>query len=65
MIPKLRAIDRDSLFIYFEMEDNQDEEDYYKEICEWISDKFVGYSIYHVSGRFRTNNLRIVLDKLR
>jgi hypothetical protein len=31
---------------------------YLERVCEWIGQKFVGYSINHVTGRFRAGNLK-------
>lgn len=43
---------------YFPLENDEEEEEYYNRVCDWISKKFVGYSIMHVSGRFKTETLR-------
>jgi hypothetical protein len=42
---------------YFPRDDAQTGDDYLEEVCDWISDNFGGYSIYHVSGRFRAEKL--------
>jgi hypothetical protein len=40
------------------------DEDYLERICAWIADRFVGYSINHVSGRFRVGDLRTRVEVL-
>lgn len=40
------------------------DEDYLEGICSWIEDRFVGYSINHVNGRFRIGNLSTRVEVL-
>jgi hypothetical protein len=42
----------------------EDDEDYLERICAWIADRFVGYSINHVNGRFRVGVLQTRLEVL-
>jgi hypothetical protein len=56
VMDRLRLLDQAELALWFPPE-GEKEDDYYDRICEWISGRFVGYSIYHVSGRFRTRDL--------
>lgn len=37
---------------------NEENNDYNERIYEWISKKFIGYSINHYKGRFRVGNLK-------
>jgi hypothetical protein len=32
--------------------------DYIERLCKWISDHFIGYSINHVNGRFKADELK-------
>jgi len=43
---------------WIEQEDGESDENYIKRVCEIISGKFTGYSISHVSGRFRAAPLQ-------
>lgn len=38
--------------------DAQDDDDYLEEVLDFIEDHFIGYSIFHVDGRFRSGDLR-------
>ena len=55
---KLRTISPSKLEKYFPKPPSQSEQDYTTEIAEFISEKFGGYSILHVSGRFRADRLK-------
>ena len=43
---------------WIEQENGESEEDYIRRVCEIVSEKFTGYSISHVSGRFRAAPLQ-------
>ncbi len=49
---RLKTIPMEELKKYFNKK-SEPKEKYLKDICRWISDKFSGYSIETVSGRFR------------
>jgi hypothetical protein len=57
IVAKLRAIGVPRLQQHFAVRDNEDPEAYLERLCAWIDDHFVGYSIYHVDGRFRGHRL--------
>jgi hypothetical protein len=57
LIAGLKAIDRTTIETRIPMKDEENEADYYKRICEWVSQRFGGYSISHVQGRFRAEDL--------
>lgn len=40
------------------------DEDYLERVCRWVDDRFSGYSILHVSGRFKVPPLRTMADAL-
>jgi len=54
---RLRTIAPKDLVKRFPRDPDDDNERYINGICDWISDHFGGYSIYHVNGRFRTEPL--------
>jgi hypothetical protein len=55
---RLKALDEKELGRHFPRLLREKRKHYFERICEWISDKFVGYSIHHVSGRFRVGELK-------
>ncbi len=57
IVAKLKGIDRPKLNEYFKPTEGQTEVDYLKEILDFIGNNFVGYSIYHVDGRFRAADI--------
>jgi hypothetical protein len=57
IVAKLRAIGVPRLQQHFAVRDGEDPEAYLERLCAWIDDHFVGYSIYHVDGRFRGHRL--------
>lgn len=54
---RLRAMKISSLEQHIKREQLIDDDEYYATILEFIKDRFVGYSISHVDGRFRSDNL--------
>ncbi|MGH9195697.1 MAG: hypothetical protein ACRD1T_08160 [Acidimicrobiia bacterium] len=57
IIPKLRAIGAEKLSQHLSIKDGEAAEKYFERICDWIDSHFVGYSVYHVDGRFRASKL--------
>ena len=57
IIALLTRIPLDQLQKHFKKDNEQSKERYLDNLCEWISDRFVGYSIGHVSGRFKADDL--------
>jgi hypothetical protein len=55
---RLKTVNQSELVAIFPKKEAESEEDYFARIFEWISEKFVGYSIGHVAGRFRTCDLK-------
>ncbi len=55
---RLKIIKEVELQKWFPKNTGEGNEDYYERICDWIGEKFVGYSINHVSGRFRIGKLK-------
>ena len=53
VLNRLRAVGASVLKERIPTESGEDDDSYLDRVCEWISNKFVGYSISHVTGRFR------------
>lgn len=53
IVAKLKGIDRAKLGEHFKQMERQTDADYFEQILGFIEKNFVGYSIYHVDGRFR------------
>ncbi len=56
------VIAEEKLKKYFPKDDNEGKEEYYNRVCEWISRKFIGYSIAHVKGRFRSDKIQTLSE---
>lgn len=56
---RLRTIDPLDLRRVFPTRDVEPETEYIDRLCEWLSDRFVGYSVYRVDGRFRALPLAV------
>lgn len=56
---RLRTINPSELQRVFPQQENEFEDDYLDRLCEWLSDRFGGYSVYHVNGRFRALPLAV------
>jgi hypothetical protein len=59
---RLKAIKNNELVAEFPREGKEESEHHVERICSWLSNKFVGYSIHHVNGRFRVGDLRTKAD---
>ena len=60
ILNRLKVTDPTSLHQHFQKFDNEEEASYYERLLEWISNRFIGYSISHVNGRFRAANLQSI-----
>ena len=54
----IARIDQDEIFKAFPRENSENDDAYYEKLYKWISDKFCGYSIGTVSGRFIASELK-------
>jgi hypothetical protein len=54
---RLRTIGIPALSVTFPKEDATPEDQYFEEILTFIKDHFIGYSINHVAGRYRSDTL--------
>lgn len=62
IISRLKTMEEKILKQYFPPKTGESIEDYYNHICDWISSKFGGYSISHVNGRFRADELKSIQE---
>ena len=58
LLNRLRAIPTGKVEKHFPKNSSVSSEAYERNVTEWISDRFIGYSILHVSGRFRAQKLK-------
>ncbi|TFG24854.1 MAG: hypothetical protein EU529_03035 [Promethearchaeota archaeon] len=59
----LNKIPKDELYKAFPKNVKESEENYKTRLCNWISNRFVGYSIGTVKGRFKTDDLRTYYEE--
>lgn len=57
ILSKLRACKIVDLEAQIERESGAGEDVYLERLCAWVGERFVGYSISHVSGRFRSEDI--------
>ncbi|OLS12167.1 MAG: hypothetical protein RBG13Loki_4233 [Promethearchaeota archaeon CR_4] len=63
IIPRLKNIIGEfELKKYFPRSETEEDDQYYERVCNWISERFVGYSINHVSGRFRAEEIKTMTE---
>jgi len=55
---RLKALPEEELHEQAPVLAGENDENYLNRICDWLSHKFIGYSISHVSGRFRSGSLK-------
>ena len=67
ILRRLKTVAFEKLTAKFEKNNLENIDSYFNRICDWVSGKFGGYSISHVNGRFRADelmSLKDVSDKL-
>jgi hypothetical protein len=57
IVAKLKAKDEQVLFHHFPKLPDENKKSYLERLCAWLAPRFVGYSISHVNGRFRAEEL--------
>lgn len=57
ILARLNSIGVERLRINLPLRDSETQESYFHRILDFIEQNFVGYSIFHVSGRFRADKL--------
>jgi hypothetical protein len=62
VVAKLKSVDQTELRTHFPAEYGETQVEYLDRVCSWVSDTFVGYSISHVSGRFKLEQLATHLE---
>jgi hypothetical protein len=62
IISRLKTVPITKLKQEFPSLPSESDKDYLERICKWVSGKFVGYSISHVSGRFRAAELKSIKE---
>ncbi len=60
VLNRLRAVGVTELQERIPAESGENDDSYLDRVCEWISNKFVGYSISQVTGRFRAGDLSTI-----
>lgn len=62
IMQRLTSVDLSELKKRIPSEKGENQEQYYDRICQWVARHFGGYSISHVSGRFRGGDLLTMKD---
>lgn len=57
VLARLKTLGAEMIQHYFPPKDEEEDAHYFQGICNWIEQKFQGYSISHVDGRFRAEKL--------
>ena len=57
---RLRALDRNRVEEHFPRRGDETDDVYFERLCTWIEGIFIGYSITHVSGRYRAEKLATI-----
>jgi len=65
VLKRLKSIDLADLEQYFPRNREEESESYLEDICSWVSTNFGGYSISHVSGRYRARELCTLQEAYR
>jgi len=58
ILTRLKRVKRATLTEMFPCEDGESDSVYLERLLKWISEKFCGYSISHVNGRYRSSKLK-------
>lgn len=65
ILSRLKTLDRVRLQKRFSKRQGEQETDYFKRISRWVSERFGGYSVSHVNGRFLASSLRTMQEAAR
>jgi hypothetical protein len=57
VLARLRTLGVDKIKGHFPAEEGKSDDEFLEALCTWIDQKFQGYSISHVDGRFRAESL--------
>ena len=58
ILARLKTIGRERLTQQIPLRQNESDSAYFERILDWIDRRFIGYSISHVDGRFRSEGLQ-------
>jgi len=59
---RLKSAGVDKVKEHFKAEGAEKDQSYLDRVSDWISKKFVGYSVSHVNGRYRASELKTVKE---
>lgn len=62
ILNRLKATDISALVSHFPKLEGENNARYFDRILDYISNRFIGYSISHVNGRFRASNLQSIKE---
>lgn len=62
ILNRLKSTDTSALVCHFPKLNGESDEEYFDRILEYISNRFIGYSISHVNGRFRASTLQSISE---
>lgn len=62
ILNRLKATDISALSVHFPRKPDEGEKAYFDRILNYISNRFIGYSISHVNGRFRATSLQSISE---
>ena len=65
ILSRLKTFEIEKLQTKIPQTEGEITKDYLDRICNWISDRFIGYSIYHVNGRYRASDLKTHKEALQ
>lgn len=60
ILSRLRTLDQGRIQDHFPRKNGESEDDHFERLCNWIAGVFIGYSITHVSGRYRAEELSTI-----
>jgi hypothetical protein len=58
VVKRLKRTGRENVLKYFKEFQNEENDALFEKVASWISEKFIGYSISHVNGRYRADDLK-------
>jgi hypothetical protein len=62
---RLKLIKPSDLHAVFPKNSDEDEAKYFERICQFISEKFVGYSVNHVNGRYKATDIKTMQEAFK
>lgn len=62
IVARLKSVGIDKVKTQIPPNAGENDQQYLDRVCNWISGKFIGYSISHVNGRYRAGNLKSMAE---